>query len=153
MGVEENKALVRSLFEEVINPGELDRADEFLGAGFVEHDPAPGQAPGVEGFKQVIAMLRSAFPDLRITIEDLVAEADKVSVRLTVRGTHRDEFQGIPPTDRQVAWAGISIIRIADGKVVERWFQSDVLGLRRQIGAVPPTGRPQAPTEGANRPV
>lgn len=140
MGVEDNKALVRSLFEEVINPGDLDRAGEFLDAGFVEHVPAPGQAPGVEGLKEVIAMLRSAFPDLHITIEDLVAEADKVSVRLTVRGTHRGEFQGIPPTGRQVAWAGI---RIADGKVVERWFQSDVLGLRRQIGAGPPAGQPQ----------
>ncbi|MCA1715365.1 MAG: ester cyclase [Actinobacteria bacterium] len=150
MSVEENKALIRRLFEEVINAGDLDRAGEFLGAGFVEHNPIPGQAPGIEGFKQVIAMLRVAFPDLRITVEDLIGERDKVSVRLTVHGAHRGEFQGIPPTNRQVAWAGISIIRIAEGKVVERWFQSDVLGLRQQLGAVPPAGRPQAPTEGAN---
>jgi steroid delta-isomerase-like uncharacterized protein len=144
VSAEENKVLVRRLFDEVINPGDLERAQEFLDAGFVEHDPTPGQAPGIEGFRQVIAMLRSAFPDLRVTIEDLVAEEDRVSVRLTVRGTHRGAFQGIPPTGAQVAWAGISIIRIGEGKVVERWFQSDVLGLRRQLGAMPPPGRPPA---------
>lgn len=142
MSAEENKALVRRLFDEVINAGDLARAGEFVADGFVEHNPTPGQAPGVEGFEGVIGMLHSAFPDLHITIEDLVAEGEKVSVRLTVRGTHRGVFQGIPSTDRRVEWAGISILRIADGKVAERWFQSDVLGLRQQLGAIPPPGPP-----------
>lgn len=119
----------------MINPGDLDRADELVAADFVEHNPTPGQVPGLAGFKQVVSMLRAAFPDLRITTDELVAEGDKVSVRLTARGTHQGPFQGIPPTGNRVAWEGISMLRVADGQVVERWFHADVLGLRRQLEA------------------
>ncbi len=94
---------------------------------------APGQAPGLEGFKQVNTMLRAAFPDLRLTVEEMVSEGDKVSVRCTARGTHQGEFWGVPPTGSRVAWEVISIVRLAGGKIAERWSQSDVAGLRQQL--------------------
>ncbi len=81
---------------------------------------APGQAPGLEGFTQVNTMLRAAFPDLRLTVEEMVAEGDRVSVRFTARGTHQSEFWGVPPTGSRVAWEVISIVRIAGGKIAER---------------------------------
>lgn len=135
MEADDNKALVRRLFDEVINAGEPSRADELVASDFVEHNPVPGQAPGLEGFKQVITMLRGAFPDLRIDVDELVAEGDKVSVRLTARGTHEGVFQGIPATGRRVAWEGISMIRLEGDRIVERWFHVDNLGLMRQLGA------------------
>ncbi len=140
MAPEENKLLIRRLFEDVINTGEVERADELVADDFVEHNPAPGQGSGLEGFKQVVAMLHSAFPDLVITIDELIAEGDLVSVRLTARGTHGAPFQGIQPTGKRVEWGGISMIRIAGNKVVERWFHADSLGLMRQIGAIPAPG-------------
>ena len=126
----------------MINTGDLDRADALVAPDFVEHNPTPGQGPGLEGFRQVVAMLRAAFPDLHITIDDLVGEGDKVSVRLTARGTHEGPFMGMAPTGRRAAWEGISIIRIADGRVAERWFHADVAGLARQLGAGPGGGGP-----------
>ena len=94
---------------------------------------APGQAPGLEGFKQVNTMLRAAFPDLRLPVEEMVAEGDRVSVRFTARGTHQGEFWGAPPTGSRVAWEVISIVRVAGGKIAECWSQSDVAGLRQQL--------------------
>jgi predicted ester cyclase len=90
-------------------------------------------APGQEGFKQVNTMLRAAFPNLRLTVEEMVSEGDRVSVRFTARGTHQGEFWGVPPTGSRVAWEVISIVRVAGGKIAERWSQSDVAGLRRQL--------------------
>lgn len=141
MTPEHNKALVRRLFDDVINRGDLERADDLVYVGFVEHNPTPGQTAGLAGFKQVLTMLRAAFPNFGITIDELVAEGDKVAVRLTARGDHHGAFQGIPPTGRRVEWEGISMLRIADGQVVERWFHGDVLGLRQQLGG-PTPGQP-----------
>jgi steroid delta-isomerase-like uncharacterized protein len=89
------------------------------------------------GVKQVIAAYRAAFPDVHITIEDLVSEGDKVAERWTMRGTHKGEFAGIPATGKQVTSTGLVIVRIADGKVAEIWGASDQLGLMRQLGAIP----------------
>jgi predicted ester cyclase len=130
---EGDKAVVRRLFEEVINPGDLGRAGELVRADFVEHGGAPSQAPDLEGFKQVNTMLRAAFPDLRLTVEEMVSEGDRVSVRCTARGTHQGEFWGVPPTGSRVAWEVISIVRVAGGKIAERWSQSDVAGLRQLL--------------------
>ena len=94
---------------------------------------APGQARGLEGFKQVNTMLRAAFPDLRLTVEEMVAEGDRVSVRFTARGTHQGGFWGAPPTGSRVAWEVISIVRGAGGKIAERRSQSAVAGLRQQL--------------------
>lgn len=130
---ESNKTVIRRMFEEVINPGELERAGELMRADFVEHGGAPGQAPGPEGFEQVNSMLRCAFPDLRLTVEEMVAEGDRVAVRFTARGTHQGEFLGVPASGNRVAWEVISIVRVAGGKIAERWSRSDAVGLRQQL--------------------
>ncbi len=133
---EENKAIFRSIMD-VVNSGNLAKADEVFDANYVENSAAPDQAPGVEGFKQLISMLRSAFPDLHSTVEDLIAEGDKVVGRVTASGTHKGELMGIAPSGNQVTISEIHIIRIAGGKVVEHWGIVDQLGLMQQIGAIP----------------
>lgn len=134
MSIEANKALVHRLFEEVVNAGELSAMDEILAPDFVSHEELPPGIPsGREGAKQLFSMLRSAFPDLHATIEDEIAEGDKVVARLTFSGTHQGEFMEIAPTGRRVAYAVIDILRIADGQVVEHWALSDALGLMQQL--------------------
>jgi len=138
MSTEQNKALVRQMVEEMFNRGNIGRADEFLAPDFVEREELP---PGIprdrEGVKQLTAMLRGAFPDFRATIDDMVAEGDKVVMRMTWRGTHKGEFMGIPPTGKSVSFGVIDIIRIAGGKFVEHWGQMDTMSLMQQLGAIP----------------
>jgi predicted ester cyclase len=142
MSVEENKAIVRRMFEEVQNKGNLVAADELIATNYIDHNPiSPGLAPGLEGIKQGLALLREAMPDLWVTIEDMVAEGDKVTTRVTARFTHKGEFMGIAPTGKQVTIPGISIMRIADGKIVEEWTSSDQLGMMMQLGVIPPLGQ------------
>jgi predicted ester cyclase len=139
---EENKAISRRLYEELVSQGNLSVADELVAAGFVDHNPTgPGFATGPEGIKQVFTMFRSAFPDLQFTIEDQVAEGDKVVSRLTARGTHQGELMGIPPTGKTVTIGVVDILRIDGGKIVERWGEADLLGMMQQIGVVPPPGQ------------
>jgi steroid delta-isomerase-like uncharacterized protein len=124
---EENKALVRRLIKEV-EKGDLDVIDEVLARDFVDHDLLPDQEPDREGYKQGLSEDRAAFSNFDITIEDQVAEGDKVVTRLTWRGTHdREPFMGMPPTGRKVAVTAIFIHRIAGGKVKEEWSASDTL--------------------------
>ena len=137
---EENKALARRYVEEAINKGNLAVIDELTAADYVEHSPFPGQAPGIEGEKQLISMLRAAFPDLHSTIEDLIAEGDKVVLRATARGTHKGEFMGIPPTGKQVTVTEIHIIRFVGGKGVEHWGEVDMMGMMQQLGVAPTPG-------------
>jgi predicted ester cyclase len=133
---EQNKAVFRRIVDEVFNQGKLTTADE-LGTGYVEHTPAPGQAPGIEGFKQMVQMFRGAFPDLRLKIEDLIAEGDRVVARMTTSGTHQGEFMGLAPTGKRFTISEIHILRIANGKVLEHWGISDDFGMLQQLGAVP----------------
>jgi steroid delta-isomerase-like uncharacterized protein len=138
MSTEQNKALARQMIEEVFNRGNLSRADDFLAPDFVEREELPPGVPlGREGVKQLTAMLHSAFPDYKATIDDLIAEGDKVVIRQTWRGTHRGEFMGIPPTGRSVSFQVIDIIRIAEGKFVEHWGLMDSMSLMQQLGAIP----------------
>ena len=139
MSVEGNKTRVRQIYE-AISKGDLMALDHLLTADFVDHNPDPGQAPGLEGVKQGFTMFRTAFPDFQITLEDMIAEGDKVATRVTGHGTHKGEFQGIPPTGKQVTVTGIDIIRCAGGKCVERWGAFDNLGMMQQLGVVPPSG-------------
>src|SRR5512134_1882367 len=138
MSIEQNKALVRQMVEEVFNRGNISLAGEFMAPDFVEREELP---PGIprdrEGVKQLTTMLRSAFPDFKATIDDIVAEGDKVVIRQTWSGTQRGEFMGIPPTGRSVSFGVIDIIRIADGKFVEHWGQMDSMSLMQQLGAIP----------------
>ena len=114
-------------------------ADLIMTQEFVDHPPPPpGMASGLEGFKQFATMLVGAFPDLRITIEDLIEEGDKVVAQVTVRGTHRGLFMGqIAATGKRFEMPGVDIFRIAGGKIFERWNHRDLLGLMQQLGGVP----------------
>jgi len=140
MSAHENKALARRVFEEVWNKGNLAVADEVWANNFVGH-AVPDEIKGPEGAKQFFSVFRSAFPDLQFTIEDQIAEGDKVVTRWTLRGTHEGEFQGIAPTGKQMAMTGITVQRIAGGRIVEGWTNRDALGMLVQLGVVPPPGQ------------
>ena len=140
MSTEDNKALVRRLYEEVFNRGNLSTVDELLAADYIDHTALPGTSPGPEGLKQFISMFRAAFPDLHFTIEDMIAEGDTVVVRQTYRGTHQGNLMGIPPTGKQVTISALHIYRVAGGKIVEGWVNSDDLGMMQQLGVIPPMG-------------
>ena len=130
MSSEENKALVRREQEELWNAtGNLDAAQELFVA---DH---------VEAARQEAADFREGFPDVVSTIEDLIAEGDKVVARWRARATHQGEYRGIPPTGKEVEFTGISVYRIEAGKIAESWNEEDELGLMRQIGAVPEPGQ------------
>ena len=137
MSAEENKAIVRRWTEEGFGEGNLAVADEVGATDFINHNPVAGQQPGREGLKAAVAMLRGAFPDLRVQIENLISEGDKVALRDTISGTHLGSFAGIPPTGEQVEVARIAIFRVVDGKIVEHWANTDMLGLMRQLGVIP----------------
>jgi steroid delta-isomerase-like uncharacterized protein len=136
MSAESNKALVRRGFEEGMNQHNMNAFDEVMAPNYVNHNmPAPG--PGPEGFKAVISMFLSAFPDFRVTIEDAIAEGDKVATRGTWQGTHQGDFMGIPATGKPVAVSYCDIWRLENGKAVENWVQMDMLGLMQQLGVAP----------------
>jgi steroid delta-isomerase-like uncharacterized protein len=142
MSTEQNKVLVRQMVEEVFNRGNMSLADKFLAPDFVEREELPPGVPrGREGVKQLTAMFRSAFPDFKATIDDIIAEGDKVVIRQTWTGTHKGEFMGMPPTGKRMSIGVIDIIRIAEGKFVEHWGQMDSMGMMQQLGAMPAPGQ------------
>jgi predicted ester cyclase len=135
---EENKALVRRRFAE-LDKGNDHIVDELVAIDYIDHNPPlPDMAPGREGVKQANALLRSAFPDARHTIEDQIAEGDKVVTRITARATFQGAILGIPPNGKLITIEGISIHRIAGGQFVEHWAVGDNLSLYQQLGAIPP---------------
>ena len=137
MSAEENKMLVRRVFEQMFNEGNLDVADELLAPGYVDHDPSlPQDVHGPEGFKEYVGMYRAAFPDLHVQIQDQLAEGDRVATRWTGTGTHNGELAGITPTGKQVTLPGMEIVRIANGKLVEGWEGYDSGTLMRQLGVM-----------------
>ena len=132
---EANKACVRRLFEEVWNGGKLGLLDTLIGAAYVDHNPAPGQPAGAAGVKGKVDVLRTAFPDLRFTLEELVAEGDLVAARYSWRGTHKGEaFLGIPPSGKAILVRGMDFFRLREGRIVERWDNVDELGMLTQLG-------------------
>ena len=140
MSTEENKAKQHRIFEEVINKGNMAVADELVAPNYIYHGPVGMEFTGPEGLKQLISMFRNAFPDLHVTVEDTVAEGDRVVSRFTARGTHKGDLTGIAPTGKQVTQAGIVIARWVDGKEVEAWESLDMLGMMQQLGVVPSMG-------------
>ncbi|NTV09570.1 MAG: ester cyclase [Zoogloea sp.] len=136
MGAHEPKEQVRRTYERLFNRGELALADELVGAEFLNHGAPPEAPRGPAGLRATVTMLRTAFPDLHFTLEELIAEGDLVAVRATMRGTQRGPFMGIAPTNRAVEQAGIHIIRFADGKAVEHWGVHDDLGMLKQLGVI-----------------
>jgi steroid delta-isomerase-like uncharacterized protein len=134
----ENKALARRLVEEALNAGRLEVVDELVASDFVEHDPSlPEEVRGPAGVKELIAGYRAAFPDIHITIEDQIADGDYVVSRWSGTGTHQGELMGMPATGKQATVTGITIDRIADGRIAESWDNWDTLGMMQQLGAIP----------------
>jgi steroid delta-isomerase-like uncharacterized protein len=137
MSIEENKAIVRRYMEEVVSHNNRDTASQILAPDVVNHIPGMPDLRGLEGDQQLNLMFRGGFPDARITVEDMVAEGDKVVTRLTYRGTHTGAFQGMPATGKSFAMSGMHIARLAGGKVAEAWGVPDMMGLMQQLGAIP----------------
>jgi len=133
---QQNKMLMRRGIEEMWSRGNDPVVDELIASDFVGHSP-PDQIHGPAGVKHYFATLRTAFPDIHFTIEDQIAEGDRVVTRWTARATHTGEYQGIPPTGKQSVVTGITIDRVAGGKVVEGWTNFDLLGLLQQLGVLP----------------
>jgi predicted ester cyclase len=137
MLTEENKAIVRQYFERWGVP-EAER--EALAPDSVAHMPGIPEPMNREAFIQYQGVVLSVFPDFAPTLEDQIAEGDKVANRLVFHGTHQGDFQGIPPTGKQVALTATTIERVVDGKIVEHWTEFDGLGMMQQLGVVPPPG-------------
>jgi steroid delta-isomerase-like uncharacterized protein len=136
---EQNKALSRRTFEEVWNQGNLGVIDELVAhdATFYDANVPGGKFNGPSGMKQFVQIYRGAFPDVRITVNDQVADGDKVSTRWTATGTHKGELMGIAPTNKFATITGIDLERYQDGKVIEGWANYDMLGLLQQLDVVP----------------
>ena len=142
---EQNKNAVRRLFEEVWNKGYVPVADELFAPTYTHHDSStPDVGRGPESEKKRVSLYRNAFPDLRLTIEDLIAEGETVMARWSCRGTHKGDLNGIAPTGKQFTISGISIARFASGKMVEGWVNWDALGLMQQLGVVPELAKAKA---------
>jgi predicted ester cyclase len=132
----ENKQLIRRYYDEVLNQGKLEVLDEIARVDHLEHNPLPGQAQGLEGLKQRVHIVKTAF-DPRFTLEHVVAEGDKVVVMWSNRGKHLVEWFGVPATGKTVEISGIDIHLIRDGRMAEHWDVVDMLAILFQIGALP----------------
>jgi steroid delta-isomerase-like uncharacterized protein len=141
MSVEENKSVIQRSYDEFFNTGNLALVDQFHANDFVGHVLGLPPIQGLEALKHLASGYLSAFPDLHITLEDMIAEGDKVMTRVSWRGTHKGEFIGIPPTGKQVTVTGMYEYRIAGGKIAEWWDYSDNLGLMQQLGVIPAPGQ------------
>jgi steroid delta-isomerase-like uncharacterized protein len=128
---EENKAIIRRLAD-VWNKGDISVLDEIVAVDYIAHNPT-GDVMGLEGFKKEAKMYRTVFPDLNFTIEDIVAEGDKVVTRWIARGTHKGELKGMAPTNKKITITGININRFSGGKIIERWGYRDDLGMMQQL--------------------
>lgn len=136
MSADQNKARFREFIEEVINKRNLAKFDEYLTPDFVEHEVVEPFPPTRDGVRQLFTGMLSAFPDLKVTINDAIAEGDKVVLRQTWSGTHKGEFMGIPATGKRVEFSVIDIVRMKNGIATEHWGVSDSLKMMQQMGVV-----------------
>ncbi len=127
-------------FGEAVNSGNFEVFKEVTDQGVIDHDPAPDQGPGPQGFIDFFTKFRSAFPDLAVSVEHEVKDEDNIAIAYTVTGTHRGDFMGVPATGKRIKARGMQIARFENGKIVERWGSSDELGILKQIGAAPKSG-------------
>jgi steroid delta-isomerase-like uncharacterized protein len=142
---EHNKAIVRRLFAELWNNGKLSVADEIFTANYAHHDSStPDLGLGPESEKKRATLYRTAFPDLHLTIEDVIAEGETVMTRWSCRGTHKGDLNGIAPTGKQITVSGVTIARVSNGKIAEGYVNWDALGLMQQLGVVPELGKAKA---------
>lgn len=131
------KTLICRVPEEIYNQGNLEAVDDLFLPDYIEHRSLPANAPkGSQIPKMMSALLRKAFPDLHMTVDDVLAEGDKAMARLTVQGTHTGEFHGIPPTGRRITWTETHIVRCEQDKIAEHWVNIDELGQLQQLGAL-----------------
>jgi len=141
MSTQENKALVTQALNglhQALKCGDIDAfVEKFVSNDYICHDPVTGQGD-LEALEKEIKELCDAFPDLEWTVEDMIAEGDKVVTRIMHRATHQGEFMGIKATGKQVTYGSIAIYRVKDGKIVEEWISTDYLGLMQQLGLIPP---------------
>src|ERR1700680_418851 len=140
MSTEVNKTSVRRFYDEVFNKKNRAAIDEFIAPNQVDHAAPPGMPGGLAGAKQLLGMYLTAFPDLHLTVEDMIAEGDRVVARFTMRGTQQGTFMEIPPTGKQVTVTAIDINRISDGKSVEHWLEMDTFSLLQQLRVIPAPG-------------
>ena len=132
---EQNKTIVRRLFEELWNKGNLPVADELIAPTYTHHDAAtPDVGRGPESEKKRVTLYRNAFPDLRLTIDDIISEGETVTARWSCQGTHKGDLNGVAPTGKQFTISGISVARFTNGKMVEGWVNWDALGMMQQLG-------------------
>ena len=122
-------------FGEAINSGNLDKLNDLVAKNSIDHDPAPGQLQGPEGYIKFFGIMRTAFPDFKVEVENLVADEDSVAFAYRVTGTHKGDFNGIPATGNTINARGMQISKFKDGKMVERWGSSDELGILKQLDA------------------
>lgn len=138
MSTAQNKAIVRRLIDEMVNERDLAAADELIATDFVLRRPDGSElGRGPAGWKEFLRSQQSAFPDRHCTIDDILAEGDKVAVRWTQTATHRGDYLGIPATGKECTTTGISIYQIAEGNIEEIWVNQDTLGLMQQLGVIP----------------
>jgi len=136
---ERDKAVVRRWIEEFKTGGDESVSDEVRSPRFVNHSAPPGAPTGPEAGKLAFRAMRAAFPDLHVTIEDMLAEGDRVVTRQTFAGTHRGEWLGVPATGRAVSWAVIDIVRLEDGRLIDHWAVADLQGLLGRLTAEEPS--------------
>ncbi|MFH1293650.1 MAG: ester cyclase [Pseudomonadota bacterium] len=138
---EESRAMTRRLIDEV-NKGNLDVLDEYYTSDFILHQPPFPDIRGLAVFKRFQANMRTSFPDVQWTIDEMISEGDQGAVRITWRGTNtgQSKFLPFPPTGKQVTWSGCVVSRMAGGKIIESWNYADNLGLMQQLGIIPPMG-------------
>ena len=139
MGTSKNKDVARRFYEEVLNKRDVDLLDELAVTDYIEHDPLPGQGTGLTGLKDRVDALLSGL-DPTFTVEDVIAEDDRVAVRWTNTGTHSGTFLGIPATGRSFGIAGIDIYRLDHGKLAEHWHVVDMYAQMIQLGLIPAPG-------------
>jgi len=131
------KTVVRRVYEEIWNQSHIERANDLFAPGYVDHDPAtPNTGRGPEAFKNVFNTYHTAFPDTRFTIDEIIAEGDRVAVRWTAHGTHRGELGGVRPSGKRATVSGTGFYMVNNGRIQESWTNWDALGLMRQIGAI-----------------
>jgi steroid delta-isomerase-like uncharacterized protein len=133
------KEMAQRWFDEVVNEGNLDTADEICSADFVDHDPLPGTGADLAGLKEGVTQIRAAFPDIQAEADDIIVDGDHVAVRSTMRGTHEGDFLGMPASGKRIEVANYDFVRMDGDKCVEHWGVIDSAALMEQIGAVPAT--------------
>ena len=145
MSAEENKKVVQRFWKVWEEEDFVDLIDELLAPDYVNHSPGiPDQPTGPEGVKAVVSMFRSGMPDLRVTIDDMIAEGDRVATRYTIEGTHEGDLFGVPPTGRRLSIESMTVERVSGGKIREHRRITDTLDMMQQLGVVPESGQEES---------